>query len=77
MRLPHKTVVAREWIIFSLSVGLGGHLALGVLLHTLTPDRWQEMGGKALLFGLVVYVAVQTSRALYLAIRANRAKHNA
>jgi len=74
--LPRKTVVAREWIIFSLSVGLGGHLALGFLLHNSTPDHWQEVGGKAALFGLFVYVAVQASRAIFFAYRSSHAKHN-
>lgn len=76
MLLPRKTIVAREWVIFSLSVGLGGHLALAFLLHNSTPDLWQGIGWKAVLFGLFVYVAVQSGRSIFCAIRSRRAKHD-
>lgn len=72
-----KTVVAREWIIFALSFGLGGHVALGFMLHSSTPERWQTMGWKAVFFGLFAYVAVQAGRSIVLAIRARRAKRDA
>ncbi len=77
MTPARKTVVAREWIIFALSFGLGGHVALGFLLHGSTPDRWQAIGWKALFFGLFVYVAVQAGRSIFLAIRAGREKRDA
>ncbi len=77
MTPARKSVVAREWIIFALSFGLGGHVALGFMLHSSTPDRWLTMGWKAGFFGLFVYVAVQTGRSIFLAIRASRAKHDA
>jgi hypothetical protein len=77
MTPARKTVVAREWIIFALSVGLGGHIALGFMLHSSTPDRWQTIGWKAVFFGLFVYVAVQAGRSIFLAIRSRRAKRNA
>lgn len=76
MTPARKTVVAREWIIFALSFGLGGHVALGFMLHSSTPDRWQTMGWKAVFFGLFVYVAVQASRSIYLAIRSRQAKRD-
>jgi len=72
-----KTDVAREWIIFALSFGLGGHVALGFMLHSSTPDRWQTIGWKAVFFGLFVYVAVQAGRSIYMAIRSSRAKRDA
>jgi len=72
-----KTVVAREWIIFALSFGLGGHIALGFMLHNSTPERWQTIGWKAMFFGLFVYVAVQAGRSIFLAIRSRHTKHDA
>ena len=72
-----KTVVAREWIIFALSFGLGGHIALGFMLHNSTPERWQTIGWKAVFFGLFVYIAVQVGRSIFLAIRSHRAKRDA
>ena len=77
MTPARKTVVAREWIIFALSVGLGGHIALGFMLHGSTPARWQTIGWKAVFFGLFVYVAVQAGRSIFLAIRSRRAKRDA
>ena len=77
MTSVRKTVVAREWVIFALSFGLGGHIALGFMLHNSTPERWQTIGWKAVFFGLFVYVAVQISRSIFLAIRSHRAKRDA
>ena len=72
-----KTVVAREWVIFALSFGLGGHIALGFMLHNSTPERWQTIGWKAMFFGLFVYIAVQAGRSIFLAIRSRHTKHDA
>ena len=76
MAPTRKTVVAREWIIFALSFGLGGHIALGFMLHNSTPERWQAIGWKAVFFGLFVYIAVQVGRSIFLAIHSRRSKHN-
>ena len=76
MTPTRKTVVAREWIIFALSFGLGGHVALGFMLHSSTPDRWLTMGWKAVFFGLFVYVAVQAGRSIFLAIRSRQTKRD-
>ena len=76
MTPARKTVVAREWIIFALSFGLGGHVALGFMLHSSTPDRWQTIGWKAVFFGLFVYVAVQAGRSIFLAIRSRQTKRD-
>ena len=77
MTPARKTVVAREWIIFALSFGLGGHVALGFLLHSQAPDRWQTIGWNVAFFGLFVYVAVQVGRSIFLAIRSRRTKRDA
>lgn len=72
-----KVVLAREWVIFALSFGLGGHVALGFVLHNPSPERWQNMGWNAVFFGLFVYVTVQAGRSIFLTIRSRRAKRNA
>jgi len=74
MTSARKSAFAREWIIFALSFGLGGHVALGFLLHSPTPERWQRIGWNAIFFGLFVYVAVQAGRSIVLAIRSHRAR---
>ena len=77
MNRAQKAVLAREWIIFALSFGLGGHVAFGFMLHSSTPERWQTIGWNAAFFGLFVYVAVQAGRSIFLAIRARRPKRDA
>lgn len=54
--------LVREWIIFAISLGIGGHVALGVILHA--PDLWtlREAGLNGLLSGLGIYAAVQAAR---------------
>ena len=55
----------REWIIFALCLGAGGHIALGVMLHA--PDMWplSTAGLYGLVSGLVLYGFVQGSRILW------------
>ena len=65
-------VWAREWIIFALSIGLGGHVALGLVLHD--PSTRQGIGWKAVLIGLFIYVLFQAGRSVILWLRARRAK---
>jgi hypothetical protein len=64
-----KSAVAREWIIFALSLGLGAHIMLGLMLHA--PDRWpwHELGLYGILIGLSVYVVVQVARSCWWVIR--------
>ena len=77
MTPARKGTIAREWIIFALSFGLGGHIAFGLVLHSPSPERWQAMGWNVLFIGLFVYIAVQAGRSFYLAIRSRRSKHGA
>ncbi|WP_447972026.1 hypothetical protein [Nitrospira sp. Kam-Ns4a] len=69
MEQSRRTTVIREWIIFALCVGLGGHVVLGLILHT--PERWpwSDAGGYGLLVGLSLYVAVQGLRSLMWVLR--------
>ena len=74
MTPARKATIAREWIIFALSFGLGGHIALGLVLHNPSPARWQAMGWNVVFIGLFVYIAVQAGRSIYMAIRSHVAK---
>lgn len=64
--------LAREWIIFALCLGAGGHLALGFVLHA--PDLWPwgRAGLYGLLSGLVTYVIVQVARFIWSRVHAKR-----
>jgi hypothetical protein len=64
-----KSHLVREWIIFALCLGLGGHIALAVVLHT--PERWPwtHAGLYGLVLGVGVYGAVQLVRTLWWAVR--------
>ncbi len=61
--------MAREWIIFAICLGLGGHIALAVVLHA--PDLWPW--SKAWLYGILsgftLYVAVQVVRSIWWIFR--------
>ncbi len=54
--------VAREWIIFAICLGLGGHIVLGLILHAPEGWPWNKAGTVGLLIGLSVYVVVQVGR---------------
>lgn len=77
MEHASKAVIAREWIIFALSIGIGGHVAFGMVLHDPFQQRWQEMGWNSLFVGLFVYVAVQAGRSIFSAIRSRQARRDA
>jgi hypothetical protein len=59
----------REWIIFALCLGLGGHVALGIILHRPESWPWGEAGLRGLLVGLGIYVVVQLLRSLWWVAR--------
>ncbi len=63
--------MVREWIIFAICVGLGGHIALGVVLHA--PDLWslREAALNGLFSGVGVYVLVQLVRSLWWVLKGN------
>jgi hypothetical protein len=68
MNSSWKSAIAREWIIFALSLGLGAHIMLGFMLHA--PERWpwHELGLYGVLIGLSVYVIVQVVRSCWWVI---------
>jgi hypothetical protein len=69
---PRWATLAREWIIFAICLGVGGHIVLGIVLHAPGAWPWDEAGRSALLVGLSVYVAVQVGRSLWWALRGSK-----
>ncbi|MBA5866546.1 MAG: hypothetical protein GDA67_07605 [Nitrospira sp. CR1.3] len=61
----------REWIIFALCLGVGGHIALGVMLHAPDLWPWSTAGLYGLLSGLMVYAVVQGGRVIWKMVRRN------
>lgn len=59
----------REWIIFAICLGFGGHVALGIILHAPQLWSWQDAGLRGLLIGLALYVAVHVGRSLWWVVR--------
>lgn len=55
----------REWIIFALCLGAGGHIALAVMLHAPTLWPWSTAGFYGLMTGIVLYALVQGGRVLW------------
>lgn len=64
--------LAREWIIFALCLGAGGHLALAFVLHAPELWPWSRAGLYGLLSGLALYAVVQMSRLLWARVKAQR-----
>ncbi len=58
-------LLIREWIIFALCLGVGGHIALGFVLHAPEMWPWSRSGLYGLLSGLAVYALVQLSRLVW------------
>jgi hypothetical protein len=59
----------REWVIFALCLGVGGHIALGFVLHAPELWPWRRAGFYGLLSGVAVYALVQVSRFLWKTAR--------
>ncbi len=59
----------REWIVFALCLGLGGHVALAFVLHAPDLWPWSRAGLYGLLSGVALYGIVQASRFVWLAVR--------
>lgn len=65
--------LAREWIIFALCLGAGGHLALGFVLHAPDMWPWSRAGFYGLMSGLTIYAGVQIIRGLWRYVRRTKA----
>ncbi|ALA56690.1 conserved exported protein of unknown function [Nitrospira moscoviensis] len=61
----------REWVIFALCLGIGGHIALAFVLHAPDLWPWSRAGLYGLLSGLAVYVMVQLARWLWHLLKNN------
>jgi hypothetical protein len=62
-------MMIREWIIFALCLGVGGHIALGVILHAPGYWPWSTAGFYGLLSGLGLYGLVQAGRAIWKVLK--------
>jgi len=62
----------REWIIFALCLGVGGHIALAFILHAPELWPWSRAGLYGLLSGLGFYGVVQLGRGLWRVARKDR-----
>ncbi|MDH4188095.1 MAG: hypothetical protein OEV08_13980 [Nitrospira sp.] len=55
----------REWIVFALCMGVGGHVALGFVMHAPGFWPWNTAWIYGLLSGLIVYGLVQGGRGVW------------
>jgi hypothetical protein len=64
-----KSRAIREWIVFSLCLGIGAHIVLGLILHS--PELWplKSIWVYGLLISFSVYVIVQLGRSLWWWLR--------
>ncbi len=67
--VSRRTKLVREWIVFAICLGLGGHIVLGVILHAPEKWPWRDAGVYGLLVSLSVYVAVQLVRSVWWVMR--------
>jgi hypothetical protein len=64
--------LAREWIIFALCLGAGGHLALGFVLHAPELWPWSRAGLYGLVSGFAIYISVQVIRFAWIRFKSDR-----
>ena len=64
-----KSKVTREWIIFSLCLGIGAHVVLGIALHS--PELWplKSLWIYGFFISFSLYVVVQLSRSVWWWVR--------
>jgi len=65
----------REWIVFALCLGIGGHIALAFVLHAPDLWPWSRAGLYGLLSGLAVYAFVQVGRWVWCLVRKQARTH--
>lgn len=66
--------MVREWIVFAICLGLGGHIALGVVLHAPGLWPWNYAALYGLLTGCSLYAVVHIGRVLWWFLRDRRDK---
>jgi hypothetical protein len=59
----------REWIVFALCLGFGGHIALAFVLHAPDVWPWSRAGLYGIFSGLAVYAVVQLVRLVWQTMR--------
>jgi hypothetical protein len=59
----------REWSIFALCLGAGGHIVLALVFHAPEAWPWQEAGTYGVFVGLSVYGVVQLIRFCWSLLR--------
>ncbi len=64
MGFTKKTMI-REWIVLALCLGLGAHVALGVLLHGSLDWATESYGFYGIIFGVLIYAVVLASRSAW------------
>ncbi len=74
-----KSRAIKEWVIFAVCMGLGGHIALALLLHAPAdqwPDRapWFYVVGFSISLSFSVYVGVQLIRSVWWFVRGERSE---
>lgn len=67
--------LAREWIIFTLCLGAGGHLALAFVLHAPDLWPWSRAGLYGLLSGVALYTVVQVARFVWSRFKSSGTDH--
>lgn len=71
-----KSKAIREWIIFTLSIGLGAHIVLGLMLHS--PERWplRSLWIYGILISVSVYIVVQVIRSVWWLVKSAATSHS-
>lgn len=62
-------LLMREWIVFALCLGFGGHIALAFVLHAPDVWPWSRASLYGIFSGLAVYGLVQLLRFLWQRMR--------
>ena len=67
-----KKKVIREWIVLALSVGLGAHVTLGMVLHGQEGWSGTTLALYGILISVSIYVVVQLGRSVWWWLRVER-----
>jgi len=64
----------KEWMIFAICLGLGGHIALALLLHVPEPWPAETLWLNGVILALAVYLGVQLLRSVWWLCRGRRSE---